>query len=363
MGAICWNVAKFKLRKHLMACILMLLIIFVSLIGVEILGRWYLAGNPFYFFDQRFIYTTPDAFRNLGNFWTYKPSSVIDEVGIYRTSLGNFFAEYECRYESDRMGFFNRDSEHKNHDLLLLGDSFTSGSGGCSWTTMLEAKLPGYSIYNAALPGTGVANWSEIEQYLLAQGFTFRHVVMVFIVDDFWRPLRQKRELELDCLHEVARCTWQVFYPLDPTIDLVKTSERRAPHQLTKKIEYFWRRNFWVTHALYDNPLRSFTVLLNPNSTVISVPDYSTNAMDRLIRMSDSLDLVHVPTKGEIVYQPEPPAMVAISRLLKSRNLRSSTCALTLDDFFDYDAHPTRQGYEKLSECVARVVGGLDQKL
>src|ERR1700730_4364075 len=285
---------RWKFRKHLMACLLVLMLAFFALAGIEILGQLYFVGNPYYFFDQRFIYTTADSFRNIGKFWTYKPRSTIDEIGIYRTALGRFFKEYECHYETDRNGFFNPDSERMQYDVLLLGDSFTSGSAGCSWMPALQAKLPNYAIYNAALPGTGVANWAEIEGYLVAQGYQFRHVIGVFIIDDFWRTLRWKRDAELDCLHDLRRCTWQVFYPLDPEADLLKVSERRATHQLTKKIEYFWRRNLWVTHLLYSSvpPLPRFWA---KDAAASNLPDYTTEAFDRIVQMSKGIELVHVP--------------------------------------------------------------------
>jgi hypothetical protein len=66
-----------------------IVLISIGLAAGEFLGQTFF-GNPYNFFEHRYIYNTPNAFGNIERFWTYKPNASIEEMDIYRTSLGNF---------------------------------------------------------------------------------------------------------------------------------------------------------------------------------------------------------------------------------------------------------------------------------
>ena len=362
MTSMTWKTGprKLELRAYLKASLATLVSILVSLAGLEFLGQLYFEGNPNYFFEHRFLYTTPDSFRNVQDLWTYKPNSRIDEIAIYRTPFRNFFKEYECHYQTDRLGFLdNPEPDRRTYDVLLLGDSFTAGSGGCSWVNGLRAKVAGYSVYNAALPGTGWANWAEIKRYLDKEGYQFRQVILVFIAGDWARRLKPKGDRELDCLRDVTHCVHEVYYPLDSTIDLFEMSARRArlrSNQFSDKIGYFWRRYFWVSEFLLSasNPLFS-----KPDVRGVSVDRAAAEAFDRIVSISEATRFVRITTKDEAALRTEDADTLVVSKFFAERNLQFETCTLTMDDFLGYDGHPNRRGYDKVAGCVADVVRGL----
>jgi hypothetical protein len=362
MTLMTWKIGRGKIewREYLKAGLAILVLCFVSLAGLELLGQLYFAGNPNYFFEHRFLYTTANSFRNVRGFWTYQPNSRIDEIAIYRTPFRNFFKEYECHYRTDRLGFLdNPESDRRTYDVLLLGDSFTAGAGGCSWVDGLRAKVPGYAIYNAALPGTGWANWAEIKSYLETQGYEFRQVILVFIAGDWSRRLKSKGERELACLRDVTRCVHEVYYPLDEKTDLFEMSARRArlrPNQLSDKLGYLWRKYFWVSEFLVSQGVPLFS---QPDVRGVSVDGEATAAFDRIVSISEPTRFVRIATKDEAALRTEDAETLVVSKFFADRSLQFETCRLDMDDFLGYDGHPNRRGYDKVAACVAQVVRGL----
>jgi hypothetical protein len=171
--------------------------------------------------------------------------------------FGDYFSESSCEYPIDDSGFSDNPSGRRDYDVLLLGNSFAAGEVGCSWMPELRRRAPQLAVYNAGLPGTGVENWAMSQRYLLSRGFRFAHVVLIFIADDFFRPLAGKAELEAGCLHDITRCTPRDYaYPLTPGIDLAAVSASRLRTRPLDEIEYWWERNFWVSHFLIESLIR-----------------------------------------------------------------------------------------------------------
>ena len=256
------------------------------------------------------------------------------------------------------MGFLdNLPAEGPKYNVLLLGDSFTAGSGGCSWMSLLRAKLSGYSIYNTGLPGTGVQDWTEIQRHLTTAGYEFDRVIMVFISDDFTRPRLQKTDQEIECLHDVSRCTLEVYYPLNTGSDLMDISRRRMklrPDQTPAKIRYISKRYLWVSRFLFGHSFRMFS---QRDTTANGTFDQATsNAFNRIVRTSKKLNLIRVTTKNEVALRANDADTLIVSKFLAAHGVGYETCALSYDEFMLYDGHPNARGYERVAECVANVV-------
>jgi hypothetical protein len=352
---------KVPLSKPTVAkCVRVIVAILIALAASEVLGQIFF-GNPYNFFEHRYIYTTPDTFRNVERFWTYKPHTRIDEIGIYRTSLGTFQQEYECRYEADGSGFLDNPGPRRKYDAILLGNSFTAGQAGCSWAQKLRDRIPNYTVYNAGLPGTGIPNWAEMLGFLGKQGYAFDNSVLAFIADDFFRPLWQRDMTELNCLRDVAQCVDQTYYPLDRGADIFELSARRAaarsaPDILANNIKYFWKRTFWVSYFILSR-----IVAPSSDSSNFFVSDEAADALDRIISLSKTIRLVRITTRDEVALGSDNFSSVAVRKYLADRNIQYTTCRLRLDEFFVYDAHPNARGYERIAECVADVMRGADR--
>jgi hypothetical protein len=221
----------------------------------------------------------------------------------------------------------------------------------------LRAKLAGYSIYNAGLPGTGVQEWAEIQRYLTTVGYEFDRVIMVFISNDFARPRLQKTDQEIECLHDMSRCTFEIYYPLNPGSDLVDISRRRMKlrtDQTAAKIRYVSKRYLWVSRFFFGQSFRLFS----QRETVASetFDQATSNAFNRIIGASRKLNMIRITTKNEAALRANDADTLIVSKFLASQGVRFETCALSYDDFPSYDGHPNARGYERVAECVANVV-------
>jgi len=253
----------------------------------------------------------------------------------------------------DDVGFVGNPSGRRDYDILLLGDSFTAGEVGCSWMPELRRLVPQAAIYNAGLPATGVENWAMSERYLLSRGFAFRHVVLIFIADDFFRPLSGKGGQDAECLHDIARCMPRNYaYPLVPGADLAAISAGRLRRRWLDEIDYWWARNLWVSHFLIESIARRAAV--HP----VAISDATMAALDAIQAAGGTLHLIKVTTKTEAALRADSQYSVIADRLLAARGLGYERCPIPYDEFFSYDAHPTPRGYARLAACVSRVIEG-----
>lgn len=331
-------------------CLNLIVPIGIGLVAAQLLGGL-LFGNPFSYWDYRFRYTTPDAFRNVGGFWTYRPDSDIRELTYYKRPLGDVFVASDCRYVSDELGFLDNLPQEKTYDVLLLGDSLAAGEFGCSWIGALRALAPGLSIYSAALLGTGVENWAAQLRYLSAKGYRFNHVIVVFIAEDFFRRLGNWNKRELRCLRDGRDCTPKnAYFPLEPGLDPAAASRARAEALgFGAELSFWIKRHFWVPAFIsysLDNLLTGTAPAIRPETDA---------ALTQIMGAIPSIRLVKVNQKDEAALGADNATTIVADRYLDGRGIAYDRCTLRYEEFGDYDAHPTKEGYAHLARCVAAV--------
>ena len=345
--------------RSLRLALLVIAQIVVALIIVEVLGQAYF-NNPFSA-PNRYLFTSLDSFRDVGPFWTYRQNIDAKEVAIYQTVFGGFEKEYECDYHADKLGFVdNESSGNRDYDFLLLGDSFTQGQGGCPWAGTLRQHLPGASIYNAGLQGTGPANWAPIAQYLLQQGLRFRAAIVIFISDDFRRHLTNYDEKQLACLHDPTLCDGDFFYPIVSGLDLMKASAERAQGTLgftqratyTQSAIYFCERYLWVSCFIAEGVKH----LIQPPQLPIPISEDARRGLDSLLTTFPRLLLIRVRTKDEVALKSDNVSTIAVKRFLRDRNIDWTDCTIRYDGFLTRDPHPNSNGYRQLAQCIAQIL-------
>lgn len=340
-------------RRSLRLALLVIAQIIVALIVVEILGEMYF-NNP-NSVGERFLFTSPDSFRDIGKFWTYSPNRTIREVAIYQKALGGFEQEYDCLYPTDRLGFVdNRNSDRKDFDFLLLGDSFTQGQGGCPWASRLRHEVPGVSIYNAGLQGTGPGNWAPEAQYLLDNGLRFRNEIFIFISDDFRRVLFNYGQALFSCLHDISLCHGQFFYPITPGADLMKISAERArgTMSLYDRVLYFWQEHLWVTEFLAAQIKDRMFGAPQPDP----ISDDARTGLAWLRSHFPHLRFIRIRTKDEVAFGADDAPTLAVRRYLHKQHITWTDCDIGYDGFLHRDPHPNTVGYSRLAKCVAKVI-------
>jgi len=322
--------------------------VLIGLLGGELAGQlWF--NNPRHYFDARLAYVTPEAIRNVDKFWTYRPDSQITEILIYKEPFGDFSIKSSCDYTTDENGFLENPDRLRHYDWLILGDSFVAGQAGCSWMSELRRLLPGKSIYNAALMGVGVEDWAAYLSYLEQRGYSFDRILVAFISVDFFRKAKSWPEVQIHCLREAALCQKRHFYyPISKGSDLIETSKHRTRLSFLDEVELLWRRHFWVSNFLFETAAQS--ILGGPPPKISAS---TTAAFEKIRGSGHAVQFLRFPEKAEIAVGAQNAFSQLVDAFFRSQNLTYQHCNLRYEDFLDYDAHPSREGYARLAACVA----------
>jgi lysophospholipase L1-like esterase len=90
--------------------------------------------------------------------------------------------DFRYTIESDENGFRNRSPLPSRADIVVVGDSMAYGYGIAAdraWARLLEEKIPGTSVVDLALPGTGPEQYLR---YLERFGLPLRPKLVVFAI-------------------------------------------------------------------------------------------------------------------------------------------------------------------------------------
>jgi len=196
-------------------------------------------------------------------------------------------------------------------------------------------------------------------RYLVHRGYHFKHLIMIFIPEDFFRHKSQWPEGALRCLQNIADCQGRFFYPLVPGLDLIKTSAERAMdrgYSFRDRLGYFAQRYFWVSYFLQER-VRD---ILTGNRQWHEITPRIGAALDHMAAGPQTLHLVRVVQKDEEGLRTDNAASALVKKYLSGRELPFAVCRLGYDGYLSYDGHPNSRGYARLATCVAAVIRGLD---
>src|SRR5271165_812191 len=159
-------------------------------------------------------------FENHEDIFTYLPHSEIRNVtGFF--SDHDFAVEYDYRFRTNNFGLAqDADIVPGSDSLLLLGDSFTEGQGAEPWFPLVSPAIEklGYQPINGGVLGTGFQQWLKLDRYLVANKTQIRKVIVLFISDDYHRPVWHIPPNVFDCLSTSPLCRVEqsYFYRLPP---------------------------------------------------------------------------------------------------------------------------------------------------
>jgi hypothetical protein len=296
------------------------------------------------FGDHRVLFVSPGAFENKAGYFAFRPDSEIREVAYYPTADGRFTVESDCTFASDRLGFLSNTVAYEDSEILLLGDSFAQGSGGCAWLPAL-APVVRPRLYSAAVLGTGVAHWRNILAYLERIKKPDK-VLIVFITHDFYRGDWVFPRPQLACLAGSGPCRGQFWYPVSDGMAEV-AAERyalRSPRLGKSGMSKFLRYHLTAGFTLFEKLKRG---LERESQTLQESVGIVTDLARRY-----PLKLIWVNEKSE-VGGPGPRTRLVWRKL---NGLDVTRCPIPAEGFLERDGHPNAQGYGVLKDCVERVV-------
>lgn len=300
------------------------------------------------FGDDRVLFVTKAAYVDRDGYYKFRPGIEYREVAYYPDGDGKATKEYECSYRSDELGFLSNSVGYREASILLLGDSFTQGQGGCEWLPRLSSETRG-KLYSAAVQGHGFMHWEKIVADLGKLRKPTK-VLVIFITDDFYRPLSLVGDGQRGCLEGTVACTDHYWFPIAAGMD--ETAQARLAERLRGP-------------SLLANPKAFIKGALPASFGLLRIVlGYARNSTDNfagslqvLERFAQDFDLRLVWVSDR--HDAEGSAREsAVARALAERRLVAARCQLPADGYLPRDGHPNATGYDTLRDCVEEVVAG-----
>ena len=327
--------------------------LFVPSVGWNIPGR-----------DNRIVFFDGDGpiFENHDGIFTYLPHNTVRNVTAFFSS-NTFTIEYDYRFRTNNLGLVqDADVVPGGKSLLLLGDSFTEGQGAEPWFRFVSPTIErlGYQPVNGGVLGTGFQQWLKLSRYLADKSIEIRKVIVLFISDDYHRPVWSIPSPVFKCLSSPALCRVEqsYFYRLPPTQEMAswitRVRDARAPMKPRLKLS---------ASALLP---ASFSVYLYLKQliTYARAEFDSRDAIAGLIERygRENVAFLHLPQKNEIGRGPDALGLRARHAIEEAGGKLFDgfrLCGLTESDYYVNDDHPNVEGYTKIAACAGEIASNL----
>lgn len=348
-------------RETAFGLIVPLLAIAIGLLAVEIALR--AADFEASAIDLRSLFITPHSFRNVAdNVPAYWPQATVRQVAVYpATAADELSIEYDVTFETNNQGHVQHKATFCGRTTIaIIGDSFTEGQGARPWFYDLENEiaLPNGQLVNFGLMGTGVSGWrSMLDHY--AHCYNITKLVVIFIGDDWYRPIWEFSAGQLACLSGEQAChdSTALYYRMqlsDPASDVLAAARLRNIERHAQS---------GPSHS----GLRSIDLISTGAERLFDM--FITQKRERrfeeaqasfVAMMSrfekDSYRLIHVTMKDEAAGHPLREDSERALAWLNGKDFEVSSCPLDESDFHDRDGHPNEAGYVKIRQCAERAI-------
>lgn len=302
-------------------------------------------------------------FQNRDDIFTYIPHNEVRYVTAFFSGAG-FETEYDYRIRTNNFGLVqDNDIEPERKSLLLLGDSFTEGLGASPWFRLLapEVEKLGYQPVNGGLLGTGFEQWLKLDRYLKRADIDVEKVMVLFISNDFIRPVWNFTPNNLSCLVSLSECRIDraVLYRLPPEKELDRWMDKiRQSREETSPLEADFAYFLPATHHVYQF-LRQKLGHSEMKERLEEGQQESQAAIRQLIAShgGKNVAFVHLPQKDEI----DRPSSLGLEARRAITDAGGKLfdgfrlCRLTARDYFPNDDHPNQAGYGKIEACVSDI--------
>lgn len=321
----------------------------------DAISQWRLQpfGGPEIQFMSRGAIGVPRAYT------AFAPNAVIRVVSYYPDSENKVTKEYDCAFNSDQNGFISNEGDYQESEILLLGDSFTAGWGGCEWVPRLASDVRS-RIYSAAINGTGPITWDRIVSDL-ASIREPRRLLVIFITDDFFRGDVVHPKAQIECLKGTANCSRQFVFPVtDDMADVAAqryadrvasvataaaaegNADRISAAKLRRQLLDYLPATRMLVRTLRGQAYREEDVFRRSVKSIVA------------LSVKYDLKLLWVNEKREVRSDARDTRLVR--EALHNAGLRATSCHIPLSGFLPRDNHPNKVGYDILKGCVERLV-------
>lgn len=334
---------------------------------IELIGYFFFDNR--YNWDLRYLFFSKNPivneFSTTKPFWKYQPNSKIRNIAVYQRLFG-FKVEYDCKFDTNKLGFVNTGEISKSADFLILGDSFTEGQGGCPWLTKNaisdDDNLSKFKILNGGLQGTGILQFEQVLDYLISK-VDIDNLIIIAISNDFKRDDAFQWPIEGDC-YLSGLCDSKIDYwyyvPYDIAYKkILNISNQRSNQRKINLIDRLLRASF--SYRTYNDYRIIFKNILNNRSSnnTFDLDAYRKNleALERMKLRFPGLKIVLVPQRDEVgLLGKKNLDSLVIERYLDRNNYQFTWCNIEASDYMPLDGHPNKSGYKKLFDCLKATI-------
>jgi hypothetical protein len=334
------------------------LITLVTLLAIEVIGNLFFLNNN-YFWNHRYLFITKGAYRHIDSgLFTYQPNMEVDSVAVYGLPSSDYFwLEYKCKFKTNEIGLISTgEPKSGKPTILVLGDSFTEGHGGCPWLTQVRKPQFKANYINGGLQGTGIEQFKNLYDYVKRQGVQFEKVIIVAISNDFFRrPHANWIQYRWKCLEEL-RCGRKDLWWGSTNFneeDLIQISKERATRRyfgwsIGRQLDFVIQK-FSITNKFIGLIL---TAMSGEKTKVPAIPASNQRALQYFYDTYVNFQLILVPQRDEVGLAGPNIETLTVRKYLEQNNLAYSECPLGGSDYMRFDGHPNATGYDKVFECL-----------
>lgn len=301
----------------------------------------------------------PADFRDQHVAFGFTPSAPYREAALHARS-NDAVLEYDVTFRANNAGLVQRqDIVGASPYTVVVGDSFTQGAGASPWFYDLERGSPDLPLANLGIGGTGVTHWTHALHWFEEAHAPVRHVVVIFITDDFLRPYWQASASEDGlslCYEKACRLVASPYRPDGPDALLINAQRhalRAASWSEALKRE---ARTFLARFRIGELAINVGRRLRGHSAAEREFLAVNKVSWAELAGRYHVLFALHLPQKEEArarqwtALSREVHAFVAESGVRTIDGL--SACGLGAEDFFPRDIHPNATGYGKIRRCL-----------
>lgn len=340
------------------AFFILAVVLLLEFIGIFVFDNRYAWDRRFLFYSEKPIV---NEYSTSKTFWKYRPNSKIRFSAVYESWYG-FQVEYDCELTTNSFGYIDTGASTDRAALLVLGDSYVEGHGGCPWliekSISSDEKLNQLNIFNGGLQGSSVLKFEQTLEYF-SSASDIKSVVIFAISNDFKRRDAHPWDVNGKC-YSTGECgpeDYWFYVPYDTSqAELLEIARQRKVVKQSAILEFFVNQSFTYRvfqgykeiakknigsrrHAKSGGPARSF------------VSNFS--ALERIRSRFPDLKILLVPQRDEVgLFGKKNLDSQVVERYLEDNSYQYKWCDLSSADYMPLDGHPNSKGYGKLLGCL-----------
>jgi lysophospholipase L1-like esterase len=322
--------------------------------------------------NKPFLFITKPSLLDQYKSFGYSKNTHVREIAVYGDGR-NFHIEYDISFVTNNIGLVQKKPFYqKKKSIVIIGDSFTQGSGATPWFYQLEDDWENneYQLINLGIIGTGIEQWKDTLRWFSGIG-EIKHIFICCISDDWIRPrwyVCENMEQNALALSNSVGNNFQTGQDQPIIYILIYFIEKDSDHYTILKrakdiaisydveIKEFLKK--FILTRIVQRVLRKYDTLYHNHNEIA----FSKNkiSFDQIISAygAKHITVLHIPQKDEVIQGEYNELGKKVKSFILSRHIPYidglALCKLNKSDFYRDDSHPNAAGYKKIYDYVSK---------